>query len=222
MIVARSAGWSSARPACGTRSLHRRDRASRPGRRPPSRCSARRSGSFEVARDRPERALDAEPAEEPGRANVDRDQAERALDVVEADVVDADDAPAVDVDDLLVHQVRAEQDLVGALLELVDVQRRRAQPRAASTSSDSTDDQGRKIWRPSVADDQPGDRRIALADGDDQVGDLADRVAVLVADGPADDLAQVEHFDTSTGGRPEEALDALLSEHLPVDGTDRY
>ena len=40
--------------------------------------------------------------------------------------------------------------------------------------------------RRSVEHDEAGDGRIAVADGDDQVGDLADRLTLPVADGPAD------------------------------------
>ena len=56
--------------------------------------------------------------------------------------------------------------------------------RAPATSIDSTDVQGRKIWRRAACHDEAGDRRVALTDGDDQVGDRADRVAALVAHGP--------------------------------------
>ena len=153
MIEARSAGCSSARPACGHAQLDRGDRAlDRVDVLPVDVALLERQP--QVAGERPERALDAEPAEQARRADVDRDEAQRALDLVEAEVVDADDPAAVDVDDLLVHQVRLEQDLVRALLNLamssVDVF-----SRAPLASSDATDDQGRKILRRSVATTRP-------------------------------------------------------------------
>jgi hypothetical protein len=42
-------------------------------------------------------------------------------------------------------------------------------------------------------DHDSGHGRIPIADGDDQVGDRSDRLAVLVAHGTADRLAQIEH-----------------------------
>ena len=121
MIVARSAGWSSARPAWGTRSLieaiERLDRVDVLPVDVPLRARGRRRLRASV-RVRP---LEPEPAQQARRADVDGDEAERALDLVEAEVVDPDDLAPVDVDDLLVQQVGPQQDLVRALLELVDV-----------------------------------------------------------------------------------------------------
>ena len=54
--------------------------------------------------------------------------------------------------------------------------------------------------RRSVAIDETGDRRIAVAEGDDQVVDLADRLPVGVKHGSADGLAQVEHGCHLTSG----------------------
>ncbi len=65
--------------------------------------------------------------------------------------------------------------------------------RAPDASKRETCDQGRKICRPSVGHDQAGDGRMAVAHGDDEVVDLADRIALGVQHGPADGLAQVEH-----------------------------
>ena len=67
------------------------------------------------------RTLDAEPAEEPGRPDVDGHHVELALDLVEPEVVDPDDLPTVDVDDLLVEQVATQANFLGALLEAADV-----------------------------------------------------------------------------------------------------
>ena len=96
-----------------------------------------------------------EPAEQARRADVDRDEAQRAVDLVEPEVVDPDDLAAVDVDDLLVHEVGPQEDLVRALAELVDVDRRGSAAGRRSASSDSTDDQGRKIRRRSVCTTSP-------------------------------------------------------------------
>ena len=141
----------------------------------------------------PVRALDAEPAQQPGRADVDRDEVQPAVDVVEPQVVDADDPAAVDVDDLLVEQVGPQQDLVRALLEPGDVDRVAPDSRAPGRVEPG-DLRPRQEDPAAVGhDDEPGDGRIAVADGDDEVVDLAQRLAVGVEHGPADGLAQVEH-----------------------------
>jgi len=57
-------------------------------------------------------ALDAEPARKPEAPTSTATDAAR-LDLVEPQVVDADHLAAVDVDDLAVHQVPLEADLVG-------------------------------------------------------------------------------------------------------------
>ena len=107
----------------------------------------------------------------------------------------------VDVDDLLVHQVGPQQDLVGPLAERLDVDRLGAQPGAVRVERLDRR-QGHEDPAPVRLDDDPGDRRIAFADRDDQVGDLADRLAVPVADRPPDHLAQVEHLPPRGGIRP--------------------
>ena len=148
MIVARSAGWSSARPLCGTRSLTLAidplDRVDVfPVDVPLGHVAVQPTG------DRPPRAFEAEPAEQAGRPHVDCDEVERALDLVEPEVVDANDLATVDVDDLAVHQVLLEADLVGPLRELADVDRGRAEYRPAA-SREVTELQWRKISRPLV------------------------------------------------------------------------
>ena len=142
---------------------------------------------------RPAGALEPEPPQQAGGADVDGDEVQRALDLVEAQVVDPDDLAAVDVDDLLVQQVAPEQDLVRALVELADVDGR-SRRRAPRRRGASTDDHGRKIRAAVGRDDETGDGRVPVADGDDEIGDLADRLAVRVEHGPADRLAQVEHL----------------------------
>jgi hypothetical protein len=115
-----------------------------------------------------------------------------ALDLVQAQVVDADHLAAVDVDDLAVHQVQLQADLVGPLLELADVDGGGAKSGAAGVQG------GHRLpVQEDLAavrlDDDSGHGRIPIADGDDQVGNRSDRLAVLVAHGPADRLAQIEH-----------------------------
>ncbi len=134
-----------------------------------------------------------------GRADVDDDQVELAVDVVEAEVVDADHLAAIDVDDLLVEQVGAEEDLVRTLLEARDVDgpageagARGVEPGDLRPGQEDAASVGR--------DDQAGHRRIAVADGDDQVVHLAERLAVGIEHGSADGLAQVEHDCHLTSG----------------------
>ena len=64
---------------------------------------------------------------------------------------------------------------------------------APVVSSDSTDVQGTKMRRRSVFDDEAGDRRIATAEGHDEVVDLTHGLVVHVTYRPADRLAQVQH-----------------------------
>ena len=96
-----------------------------------------------------------EAAQDARGADVNGDEAERATDDVEAHVVDAHHATAVDVDDLLVHEVALEQDLVGPLRNLLMSSVEVLQARASRRRRDSTDDQGRKIWRASVLITRP-------------------------------------------------------------------
>ena len=65
--------------------------------------------------------------------------------------------------------------------------------RAPVASNRATCDHGRKIRRRSVATTSPVTGGIAIADGDDEVVDLAQRLVVRVEHGSADGLAQVEH-----------------------------
>ena len=104
-------------------------------------------------------ALQAEPAEEPGGADVDRHEAQVPIDLVEAEIVDPDDLAAVDVDDLLVQQVGSQQDLVGALLESRDVDRRAGQAGAARV--EGVDRRPGQEDAASVGlDDEPGHRWV--------------------------------------------------------------
>jgi hypothetical protein len=151
---------------------------------------------LEASREGPERPFQPEPPEQARRPDIDGDEAHRALDDVQADVVHPDHPAPVDVDDLLVHEVRPEEDLVRALLELRDVEHRGAQPGAANVQGFDRGP-GHEDLAPVGGDDEPGHRRIAFADRDDQVGHLADRIVVLVANGSPDRLAQVQHVRAS-------------------------
>ena len=115
---------------------------------------ALRGRQAQVPGDDPVRALDAEPTEQAGRPDVDGHETELVLDVVQAQVVDPDDLASIDVHDLLVEQVLAQLDLVGALLELGDVDRV-VRRRAPDASKRATLDQGRKMRRLSVATTRP-------------------------------------------------------------------
>ena len=146
----------------------------------------------QVAGQDPVRALDPEPAQQPGRPDIDRHQVEPAVDVVEAQVVDAHDLAPVDVDDLLVEQVGAQPDLVRPLRETGDVDGGARQARAAGIEPGDLRP-GQEDAPPIGRDDEAGDRRVAVADGDDEIVDLAQRLPVGVEHGSADGLAQVEH-----------------------------
>jgi hypothetical protein len=138
--------------------------------------------AVEPAREAARRTFNAKAAQQSGRANIDCHQAQRALDHVQAEVVDAHDTAAVNVDDLLVHQILLQQDLVAALAELGHVECRRSQPGAAGIER-----LDRRPRQENLAtdgcDDQAGYRRISLTDGHDEVGDGSDRIATLIADG---------------------------------------
>src|SRR5262249_38060948 len=135
----------------------------------------------------------------PGRADVDRDQVQAALDVVETKIVDADDLAAVDVDDLLVLQILVEQQLVGALTELVDIDDVRRELRAGRVDRGHVRP-GQEDAPAPGRDDQAGDGRIAIADRDDEVRDLADRLSLAIERRLSDRLAQVEHRDSTARG----------------------
>src|SRR6185437_7928619 len=113
----------------------------------------------------------------------------------------------IDVDDLLVHQVLPQADLVGPLAELVDVDRGRRQARAGEVER-GHGRPGHEDLASVGRDDEAGDGRIAITDRDDQVGDLADWLALPVEHRPADGLGQVQHWANSrtvssaAGGAP--------------------
>ena len=160
-----------------------------------------RNLAVETAGDGPPRPLDAEPAQQAGGSDVHGDQMQRAFDLVEPEVVDADHLAAVDVDDLAVHQVPLEADLVGPLMELADVDGGRPQRGAAGVQGSHR--LPLQEYLPAVGPhDDAGHGRIPIADGDDQVGNGSDRLALLVAHGPADRLAQIEHVPPRRRVRP--------------------
>jgi hypothetical protein len=161
----------------------------------------RRNAAAEAPGEGAEGSFEPEPAHQAGGPDVDRDDVERALDLVQAHIVDPDDLAPLDVDDLLVQQVALEQDLVGALAELAHVDREDAQLRAARVHVRDRRP-GQEDPAPVGDDDQAGHGRVAVADRDDQVGNLADRLARRIADGPADALAQEEHGHLGGGTVP--------------------
>src|SRR5450759_5284958 len=148
--------------------------------------------AMQAARDGSPRAFETEAAEQAGRADIHSDQVERAFDFVEPQIVDADHLATVDVHDLTVHQIKLRADFIGPLVELGDVDRRRAEARTTSIQAGH----GLPVEEDLAAvrlDDDAGHRGIPIADGGDQVGNRSDRLAQLVAHGPADRLAQIEH-----------------------------
>ena len=87
-------------------------------------------GQAQVSGERPERSLHSETPQKAGTADVHRNEMEGPRDLVQSQVVDPHDLASIDIHDLLVHQVRAQEDLVRALAEFADVDRRRPEPRA--------------------------------------------------------------------------------------------
>ena len=82
---------------------------------------------------------------------------------------------------------------------------------------------GQEDLAPVGAHHEAGDGRVALADCDDEIRDLADRLAARVANGSADDLTQVEHAITSRGWSSRQRCSRLYRANtLLTDGTDRY
>ena len=146
----------------------------------------------QVPSEGPVAAFDAQAPEEARGADIHRDQVQDALDLVESQVVDAHDLPAINVDDLLVHEIRVQQDLVRALAEATHVDRRGPEARAAGI--DPIDRRpGQEDPAAVRRDHQASHGRVAIADGHDQIRDLPDRVLAAVKHGQADRLAQVEH-----------------------------
>ena len=156
----------------------------------------------QVARDRPPLPLDPQPPQQARGPDVHGHQVQLALDLVEPEVVDPHDTPPVDVDDLLVLQVHEEEELVRTLLELADVDGRGREACAGGVERRDVAPGHEDLAAPGH-DDETRDRRVPVADGDDQVGDLADRLTLAVAHGPADHLAQVElHLPPRWGAGP--------------------
>src|SRR5439155_7172765 len=111
-----------------------------------------------------------EAADEARGADIDGDEPQLAFDGVEAQVVDPNNLAAVDVDDLLVHEVLGETDLVGPLLEAAKVQDQVLESGALLV--DRSDRRPRdEDLAPVGGHDEAGHRGIALPDGDDEVCD---------------------------------------------------
>ena len=140
-----------------------------------------RQGPAEGPDDRPERAFEAQPARQARGPDIDRDEVQATLDVVEPKVVDADHLAPVDVHDLAVEQVLAQQDLIGPLLEDPDVDRPGVQHDAGLVERPDRRP-GQEDAPACGIDDQTGDRRVAVTDGDDEVVHLADGLALPIVE----------------------------------------
>ena len=166
------------------------DAMSRPGRRPPSRCSARGRAGAGCAR--PSGRGPRCPAGAAGRRRRRRRPRGGALPSISSrrrSLTRTTLRPSMSMICLSCRSAE-EQQLVVALLELVDLDGRRGQLGAARVEAGDVRP-GQEDAPPFRLDDQAGHGRIAVADGDDQVGDLADRLPVAIEDRPADDLAEV-------------------------------
>jgi hypothetical protein len=85
-----------------------------------------------------------------------------------------------------------EEQLVRALAEAADVDRAAREGGAGRVEAGDVGP-GQEDLAPIGGQDESRDGRVAIAERDDQVGDLADRLAVPVAHRTADDLGEVEH-----------------------------
>src|SRR6185312_13707493 len=125
-------------------------------------------------------------------AGVDADDPPGAADEGELDLVGANEARALDVDQLTVEQVALEQDLLGAPLEVAQVELRLAQHDPAR--ADVRDALHAEVGPPpGDGHEHARDPRIAdAAEADDQILDLAEPLAVGVAQRAADDRREME------------------------------
>jgi len=98
----------------------------------------------------------------------------------------------VDVDDLLVHEVGAQEDLVGPLLEFLDVD-----PGRGELGAGCIERADGAPWHEDRAtvglDHQARHGRVLVLDRNDEVRDLANLLVVPISNRPADRFAQVEH-----------------------------
>ena len=147
---------------------------------------------MEVPGEDPETSFEAKTAHQAGGTDVDGHEAEPTVDLVQTEVVDANHLAAVDVDDLLVHEISAQEDLVGPLLELLDVD-----PGRGELSAGSVERPDGAPWQEDQAaiglDHQARHGRVLVLDRNDEVRDLANLLVVPISNRPADRFAQVEH-----------------------------
>ena len=170
---------------------------------------------LEVSGERPEGPLHAQPPEQAGGPDIDRHDVQLAVNQVEPDVVDADHLATLDVHDLLVQQIRLEQDLVLVLAEDPDVDRRHAQPRAGLVERLDVGP-GQEDPAPIGVDDETGHRWVLVADRDDQVGDGAERLAVRIAHRQTDALAEEAHGGHLLGGSVRRSVAGARQRSRPV------
>ncbi len=155
--------------------------------------------AVEGPNDRAERAFETQAAHEAGRPDIDRDQVQSPIDVVEPQVIDPDHLPPVDVHDLAVEQVLAQQDLVRALLEDADVDLSRVEHDAGLIERPDRRP-GQEDAPACGVDDEAGDRRVAVTQSDDQIIHLADGLPLPIPDGPSHDTTQVVHLHLEADG----------------------
>ena len=200
-MSARSAGWSSASPLWGTRSF---TDAIDDSTGSTSSQSMYRSG---IGRRRPRASVRNGPSKpsrriRPAAPDIHRDQVERALDLVEPQVVDAHHACARRCPR---SGGPAGPCAAGSRWGAAGTVRCRSSgcaARAPGLVQRLDRRPGQEDAPPRGRDDQAGDRRVAVADGDDEVVHLADGLALPVAHGAPDDPAQVQHLPPRGPPRP--------------------
>ena len=142
-------------------------------------------------RDRLAQTLQSEPAEQTPEPDVGADEKHLAATLDQLEVVDADDAPAVGVDDLLVENVAAEPD-VG----VVGAHGRNAVVPGAQrhlTAGEGADRAPRNNLTSLARDDDAGDHRVGFDDGCRDIAHAADPPLLDVDHLGAQKLAEKYH-----------------------------
>ncbi len=205
---ASSSAWRSSRPSSSSRSATSdgrrrlsawldRDRRSSPGCEPKG-CDGR-PVEHAVGRGAVAPAGRAEAAEQALEAHVDAHEAPGQADPGQVEVAGAHHPHAVDVDELAVEDVAAQHHLAGTALEVAQVEARRAQPDLVGLHGGHLGDGQERGAAPDLDHQAGGGRVGAAVPAGDHVGDAADLVTGLVADGLADDAGE---RDQGIGHRP--------------------
>jgi hypothetical protein len=145
--------------------------------------------------DGPAHARDAggrEPAPQSLKAHVRAGHAQVAAGVDELHVVDAHDALAVHVDELLVQHVSRQQHLALAPREGAQVKHVGAETRAVLVDGAQARARQKEVAA-AVARDHARHRRVVFAETHDHVLERRHPLALHVADGPAQYLREIEH-----------------------------